>query len=106
MSLGTAVTGAAEDIASWFVGAGAGSAQLAAVFSALPGHKAAADAEPRLTAGDPPAPRPDVPDLSVIHTAQSGSNQPNVESTGAEAAAPGESSGNMTGVIDTGGGPR
>jgi len=85
---------------------GAGLALAAAVFTALRGPKTAAEAEPRLHAGDPTAPRPDVPDLSVNHTAQSGSNHPNVESTGAEAAAPGESSGNMTGVIDTGGGPR
>ncbi|HWJ63688.1 MFS transporter [Aquihabitans sp. G128] len=85
---------------------GAGLALAAAVFTALRGPKTAAEAEPRLHAGDQTAPRPDVPDLSVNHTARSGSNHPNVESTGAEAAAPGESSGNMTGVIDTGGGPR
>lgn len=85
---------------------GAGLALAAAVFTALRGPKTAAEAEPRLHAGDQTAPRPDVPDLSVNHTARSDSNHPNVESTGAEAAAPGESSGNMTGVIDTGGGPR
>lgn len=85
---------------------GAGLALAAAVFTALRGPKTAAEAEPRLHASDQTAPRPDVPDLSVNHTARSGSDHPNVESTGAEAAAPGESSGNMTGVIDTGGGPR
>jgi EmrB/QacA subfamily drug resistance transporter len=85
---------------------GAGLALAAAVFTALRGPKTAAEAEPRLHASDQTAPRPDVPDLSVNHTARSGSNHPNVECTGAEAAAPGESSGNMTGVIGTGGGPR
>lgn len=85
---------------------GAGLALAAAVFTALRGPKIAAEAEPRQHVSHQTEARPGMPDLSVNHTARSGSNHPKVESTGAEAAAPGESSSDMTGIIDTGEDPQ